>query len=131
MTRSWTCLASFPGHSQILSRSSVEFSPWLRDKIWEWPGNEAKTCLLRTRCGLLIVRATTGGDSNTPHVAFRTGLCTGQTSCQGSLHNRQASRIACSVTHPSLLLNRPRTKKNRMNSLLDGLRPTMPFYGHI
>ena len=44
-------LASFPGHSQILSRSrgerrccvyvSSEFSPQLRDKIWEWPGNEA------------------------------------------------------------------------------------------
>ena len=29
-------VASFPGHSQILS----EFSPQLRDKIWEWPGNK-------------------------------------------------------------------------------------------
>ena len=32
-------LASSPGHSQILSRS--RFSPQLRDKIWEWPGDEA------------------------------------------------------------------------------------------
>ena len=32
-------LASFPGDSQILSHS--RFSPWLRDKIWEWPGDEA------------------------------------------------------------------------------------------
>ena len=34
-------LASFPGHSQILSHSCGEksdFSPWLQDKIWEWPG---------------------------------------------------------------------------------------------
>ena len=37
-------LASFPGHSQILSSSYGEksgFSPQLLDKIWEWPGNEA------------------------------------------------------------------------------------------
>ena len=32
-------LASSPGHSQILSRS--RFSPRLRDKIWEWPGDGA------------------------------------------------------------------------------------------
>ena len=32
-------LASSPGHSQILSSS--QFSPRLRDKIWEWPGDEA------------------------------------------------------------------------------------------
>ena len=35
-------LASFPGHSQILSRSCGENSTELRDKIWEWPGNEAR-----------------------------------------------------------------------------------------
>jgi len=29
-------LASSPGHSQIPS-----FSPWLQDKIWEWPGDKA------------------------------------------------------------------------------------------
>ena len=36
-------LASFPGHSQILSQlwTKLEFSPQLQDKIWEWPGNEA------------------------------------------------------------------------------------------
>ena len=33
-------VASSPGHSQILSRSHGE-KPRLRDKIWEWPGNEA------------------------------------------------------------------------------------------
>ena len=33
-------LASFPGHSQILSRTRF-FFPWLQDKIWEWSGNEA------------------------------------------------------------------------------------------
>ena len=33
-------LASSPGHSQILSRSRGE-KPRLRDKIWEWPGDEA------------------------------------------------------------------------------------------
>ena len=27
-------------------RPSPNFSPWLRDKIWEWPGNEAKDLLL-------------------------------------------------------------------------------------
>ena len=31
-------LASFPGHSQILSHS--RFSPQLQDKIWKGPGNE-------------------------------------------------------------------------------------------
>ena len=36
-------VALFPGHSQILSCSHGEtFSPRLRDKIWEWPGNEAR-----------------------------------------------------------------------------------------
>ena len=36
-------VASSPGHSQILSRSSGEkqVSLRLQDKIWEWPGNEA------------------------------------------------------------------------------------------
>ena len=37
-------IASFPGHSQILSHKCGEkndFSPQLLDKIWEWPGNEA------------------------------------------------------------------------------------------
>ena len=36
-------VASFPGHSQILSHSHGEKSgsPRLRDKIWEWPGNKA------------------------------------------------------------------------------------------
>ena len=33
-------VVSSPGHSQILSRSH-DFSPWLRDKIWEWPVDEA------------------------------------------------------------------------------------------
>ena len=32
----WTRVASSPGHSQI-------FSPRLWDKIWEWPGDEART----------------------------------------------------------------------------------------
>ena len=39
----WTMyykLALSPGHSQILSRSP-DFSPRLREKIWEWPGDEA------------------------------------------------------------------------------------------
>ena len=31
-------VASFPGHSKILS----QLSPQLRDKIWEWSGNEAR-----------------------------------------------------------------------------------------
>ena len=31
-------VASFPDHSQILSCNHGEKS---RDKIWEWPGNEA------------------------------------------------------------------------------------------
>ena len=36
-------LASFPGHSQIWSRSHGEkFSAQLQDKIWKWPGNEAR-----------------------------------------------------------------------------------------
>ena len=32
-----------PGHSQILSHScgEIDFSPQLRDKIWQWPGNKA------------------------------------------------------------------------------------------
>ena len=35
-------LASFPGHSQILSCSCGKFSPHcLRDTIWEWPGDES------------------------------------------------------------------------------------------
>ena len=37
-------LASFPGHSQILSRScgeDIRFSPQLRDKSWELHGNKA------------------------------------------------------------------------------------------
>ena len=38
-------LASSPGHSQILSRSRGEK---LRDKIWEWPGDEATD-----KCGRL------------------------------------------------------------------------------
>ena len=38
-------LASSPGHSQILSRS--RFSPRLRDKIWEWPGDESSGKLLQ------------------------------------------------------------------------------------
>ena len=37
-------LASSPGHSQISSHNSgeksAEFSSQLRDKIWEWPGDE-------------------------------------------------------------------------------------------
>ena len=33
----WQRLTSSPGHSQILS-----LSPQLRDKIWEWPGDEAR-----------------------------------------------------------------------------------------
>ena len=36
-------LASFPGHSQILSCSCADFCPQLQDKIWEGPGNEAST----------------------------------------------------------------------------------------
>ena len=36
----------FPGNSQILSGSGGEnFSPQLQDKIWEWPGNEARVYL--------------------------------------------------------------------------------------
>ena len=42
-TRSTYCLASSPGHSQILSCSRGEKSG---DKIWEWPGDEATYCLL-------------------------------------------------------------------------------------
>ena len=32
-----------PGHSQVLSHRCGEksASPQLRDKLWEWPGNEA------------------------------------------------------------------------------------------
>ena len=37
--RLYSALASFRGHSQILSC----FSPQLRDKIWKWPGNEANS----------------------------------------------------------------------------------------
>ena len=42
-------VASFPGH-QTFSRSRGEkkFSPWLRDQIWEWPGNKA-TYFVRAR----------------------------------------------------------------------------------
>ena len=32
-------VASSPGHSQILSHNS----PWLRDKIWEWLGDESRS----------------------------------------------------------------------------------------
>ena len=39
MVQSSAKLAPFPGHSQILSHSC--FSPRLRIKIWEWPGNKA------------------------------------------------------------------------------------------
>ena len=35
------CVASSPGHFQILSRSCGKFSPQLQDKIWEWPADEA------------------------------------------------------------------------------------------
>ena len=36
-------VASSPGPSQIFDpRPSPDFSPRLRDKIWEWPGDEAK-----------------------------------------------------------------------------------------
>ena len=45
-------VASFPGHSQILSRNS-EFSTQLRDKIWEWPGNELGRKDRRKRNGTL------------------------------------------------------------------------------
>ena len=40
-------LASFPGHSKILSCSHGENSTELQDKIWEWPGNEARQVQLR------------------------------------------------------------------------------------
>ena len=44
-------VALSPGHSQILSRSrgekSGEFSPWLRYKICEWPGDKATQARLR------------------------------------------------------------------------------------
>ena len=43
----WLRVASSPGHSQILSRSFPNFSPRLRDKIWEWPGNEARLRVLQ------------------------------------------------------------------------------------
>ena len=46
-------LASSPGHSQILSRS-CEKTPELRDKIWEWPGDEA-TLLPRARISALKI----------------------------------------------------------------------------
>ena len=35
------CLASSPGHSQIYLAAVF---PWLRNKVWEWPGDEAKWC---------------------------------------------------------------------------------------
>ena len=36
----YVCIASSPGHSQILSHSCI--SPQLRDKIWEWPGDKGR-----------------------------------------------------------------------------------------
>ena len=48
---SYIALASFPGHSQILSRSCGEKSrvAWgqCRIKTWEWPGDEANIVLYR------------------------------------------------------------------------------------
>ena len=37
-----------PGLLPILSRSP-DFSSRLRDKIWEWPGNEANSCAQQTK----------------------------------------------------------------------------------
>ena len=39
------CIASSPGQSQILSRNRGDFSLRLRDKIWEWPGDDATACM--------------------------------------------------------------------------------------
>ena len=49
---SYSCLASFPGHSRFyLRKISNDFSPQLGDKIWEWPVPMLQpTQLLYNRC---------------------------------------------------------------------------------
>ena len=42
--------ASFPGHSKIFPI----FSPWLQNKIWEWPGDEAIMNWLRKQNSIKI-----------------------------------------------------------------------------
>ena len=67
-------LASLPGHSQIVScncggipilshycreKRKIVFSPQLRDKVWEWPGNEASLMVIYNTVGRTL--ATLGG----------------------------------------------------------------------
>ena len=40
---------------------SPDFSPWLQDKIWEWPGTRLDTGMSLTKhCPLLLINLTTG-----------------------------------------------------------------------
>ena len=57
-------VASFSGHSQIFYLTAV-FSPQLRDKIWEWPGNKASQIAWSKFCILFVnsVQICSGGYS--------------------------------------------------------------------